>query len=69
MKLYRVHAQGYGGGGASVNPFESTDKKEIIEHIEGLLETDHAVQLYEIDDNGNRKKIEFEHYSSVTVIF
>jgi hypothetical protein len=66
---YRVHAQGYGGGGASVRPFESSDKKEIIEHIENLLETDHAVQLYEIDDNDNKKKIEFEHYSSVTVVF
>jgi hypothetical protein len=66
---YRVHAQGYGGGGASVNPYESSDKNKVKRHIEDLLETDHAVQLYEIDDNGNKNKIEFEHYSSITVIF
>ena len=69
MNLYRVHAQGYGGGGPSVTPYESSDKNKIKRHIEDLLESDHAVQLYEIDDNGNRKKIEFEHYSSVTVVF
>ena len=66
---YIVNGQGYGGGGPSVNPYESSDKHKVKRHIEDLLETDHAVQLYEIDDSGNKKQIKFEYYSSVTVTF
>lgn len=69
MKKYKVKAQGYGGGGPSVSPFISSNINEIKEHIESLLETDHAVQLYKIDENGNETQIEFEYTTNINVIF
>ena len=51
MTKYLVNGQGYGGGGPSVSPFESTNLEEIKERIAELLESDHAVQLYKIDEN------------------
>lgn len=67
MTKYLVNGQGYGGGGPSVSPFESTNLEEIKERIAELLESDHAVQLYKIDENDAKTRIEFEHYTSVTV--
>lgn len=67
MIKYLVNGQGYGGGGPSVSPFESSDLKKIKERIAELLESDHAVQLYKIDENGVKTHVEFEHYSTVSV--
>jgi hypothetical protein len=67
MTTYRVTGQGYGGGGPSVSPFESDDLNAIKDRIAYLLESDHAVQLYKIDDSGVKTRIEFEHYTSVSV--
>lgn len=67
MTKYRVNGQGYGGGGPSVNPFESDNIKEIKERMADLLESDHAVQLYRVNDDGTVKRINFEYYTSVTV--
>ena len=67
MKKYRVNGQGYGGGGPSVTPFESSDINEIQERIEELINSDHAVQLYRINDDGTVKRLNFEYYTSVTV--
>ena len=67
MTKYIVNGQGYGGGGPSVSPFESSNLKEIKDRIAELLETDHAVQLYKVDDNGIKTHIEFNYYTTVTV--
>lgn len=63
MKTYLVKAQGYGGGGPSANPFESLDLHEIKGVIEELLSSDHAVQLYRIEDDGTAVDIPFEYYN------
>lgn len=67
MTKYIVHGQGYGGGGPSVSPFESSNLKEIKERIAELLESDHAVQLYKVDDNGIKTHVEFNYYTTINV--
>lgn len=67
MTKYIVRGQGYGGGGPSVSPFESSNLKEVKDHIAELLESDHAVQLYKLDDDGNKTQVEFNYYTTVTV--
>jgi hypothetical protein len=67
MKKFKIKAQGYGGSGPSIAPYISTNVSEIKSEIASLIVTDHAVQLYEIDDNGSEKRIDFEYYTSVTI--
>lgn len=67
MTKYIVKGQGYGGSGPSVKPFESTDINEIKDRIAELMESDHAVQLYQMNDDGTSNQIEFEYYTTITV--
>ena len=67
MTKYLVNGQGYGGGGPSVSPFESDNLNAIKDRIADLLESDHAVQLYKVNDDGSTTQVEFEHYTSVFV--
>jgi hypothetical protein len=67
MTKYRVNGQGYGGGGPSVSPFESDNLNAIKDRIADLIESDHAVQLYKVNDDGSTTHVEFEHYNSVSV--
>lgn len=67
MTTYLVKGQGYGGEGPSVRPFTSSNIKEIKDRIAELLETDHAVQLYRVDTEGNTTQIEFEYYTQISV--
>lgn len=67
MTKYLVKGQGYGGGGPSVSPFESSNLAEVKERISELIESDHAVQLYKIDEDGVKTQIEFNYYTTVNV--
>lgn len=67
MITYIVKGQGYGGGGPSVRPFTSSNLSEIKDRIADLLETDHAVQLYRVDAEGNTKQVEFDYYAQISV--
>jgi len=61
--MYRVKAQGYGGSGPSIKPFESLDINKIKCEIEDLLTSDHSVQLYKIEADGSEISIPFEYYT------
>jgi hypothetical protein len=67
MTKYRVTGQGYGGGGPSVSPFESDNLSAIKDHMSDLLESDHAVQLYRVNDDGTVKRVNFEYYTTISV--
>jgi hypothetical protein len=67
MITYRIKAQGYGGGGPSIPTIETTSIEVAQNEIADLIGTDHAVQLYVVDSNGNETRMEFEWYSTVTV--
>ena len=67
MTIYKVKAQGYGGSGPSVSPFESDDLSLVRGEIADLLSSDHAVQLYRINEDGSETPVEFEYYTTITV--
>ena len=67
MTKYRVNGQGYGGGGPSVTPFESDNLSAIKDRMSDLLESDHAVQLYRVNEDGSVKRISFDYYTSISV--
>jgi hypothetical protein len=65
--MYRIKAQGYGGGGPSVPTTDSDDINVIREQMEDLIDSDHAVQLYKVDADGVETRISFEYYTTTTV--
>ena len=67
MRKFKVKAQGYGGSGPSVASIESSDIAEIKNEIADLINSDHAVQLYEILEDGTEVSVEFEAESSVAI--
>jgi hypothetical protein len=65
--MYRIKARGYGGGGPSIAPFETTSIDVARREIADLLDSDHAVQLYRVDGNGVETRIEFDYYTTTVV--
>lgn len=66
--MYEIRAQGYGGGGASIRPITVDNINEAKEEIADLLSCDYAVQLYKIEEDGSKKVINFESYTSYNVV-
>lgn len=66
--MYEIRAQGYGGSGASIPPITVNTISEAKEEIADLLSCDHAVQLYKIEEDGSKKAINFESYTSYSVV-
>lgn len=67
MTKYRVTGQGYGGSGPSVSPFESDNISAVKDRMIDLLESDHAVQLYRVNNDGTVTQVDFEYYTNITV--
>ena len=65
--MYRIKAQGYGGGGPSVPPIETTSIDVARNEIADLIDSDHAVQLYTVGADGVELRVEFDYYTSTTV--
>lgn len=65
--MYRIEAQGYGGFGPSVRPMTTSDLNAVREEIADLIESDHAVQLYKVNTDGSKTRIDFECRTTVTV--
>jgi hypothetical protein len=66
--MYRIKAQGYGGGGPSVPTRDSDDINVVREEIAELIESDHVVQLYRVNADGSETRIDFECYTTTTVV-
>jgi hypothetical protein len=64
---YRIEAQGYGGGGASIRPIIVDSIVKAKEEMQDLLACDHAVQLYKMQEDGSKKYMQFEHYATYHV--
>jgi hypothetical protein len=67
--MYRIKAQGYGGGGASIRPYVSDNLENIKSEMSDLLESDHAVQLYKIQDDGSEVRVDYEAASRGYTIY
>jgi len=67
--MYRIKAQGYGGGGASIRPYVSDNLENIKSEMSDLLESDHAVQLYKIQDDGSEVRVDYEAASRGHTIY
>jgi hypothetical protein len=67
MTTFIIKAQGYGGGGPSLRPFETTSLQEAINEIEDLLDSDHSVKLYKLDYNGKEIPMNYTAHSYTKV--
>jgi len=67
--MYRIKAQGYDGGGVSIRPYVSDNLENIKSEMSDLLESDHAVQLYKIQDDGSEVRVDYEAASRGYTIY
>lgn len=66
---YIIEARGYSGEGPSIPSILVDSLSDAKTEIEDLLESDHSVMLYELNEDGSKTKINFEYYTRVHVYF